>query len=246
MSRPGRIALRISAITGALFAVIVPSGFSAQEQPQPVTALSGETFETVPALGQQTTFGAYTCDKNGNTTVPFQSQGVAQGPYVGTFTETGTVTIGPQTNTTLDSRGVGPILAFQASFSIASQFPPATITGTKQLGPGAPVLADLSSLGRCNPDGSSPPTTDMFALVANPFLTYSAQITTAAGSRTDNGTSGVLVQSVSSVTSPTTFQEAFTSTDPVPPACEDGNNGNGVGQGHPKKNNDNDDNEFCR
>ena len=55
-----------------------------------------------------------------------------------------------------------------------------------------------------------------------------------------------MTQSVTNLGSPTTFQEAFTSTEPVPPECEDGNNGNGVGKGHPKKNNDNDDNEHCQ
>jgi len=244
----GRIAVLFAATTAAFFALIVPTGFAdPPTAQQPVTALSGETFESVPTSpGHQTTFGPYTCDKDGNTTVPFQTQGAAFGPYVGTFTETGTITIGPQTNTTIDSRGVGPILAFQASFTISSEFPPATITGTKQLPPDSPLPPESSAPGRCDPDGSSPPATELFALVPNPFVTYSAQINTAIGSRSDHGTSGFLIQSVPPVTTPSTFQEAFTSTDPVPPACEDGNNGNGVGRGHPKKNNDNDDNEFCR
>ncbi len=240
MSRRGRFALRILVVTATLFALMAPASFGQ------ATSLSGETFETAPALGQQTTYGPYTCDKSGTTVVPFQTEGSAFGPYVGTFTETGTITIGPQTNTTIDSRGVGAILGFQASFTVSSQFPVGTVTGTKQLASDAPAGSSLSAFGRCDPDGSSPPATDLFAIVSNPFLTYSATINATTGTRTDNGTSGALIQSVTDFASPLTFQEAFTSTDPVPPECEDGNNGNGVGKGHPKKNNDNDDNEHCR
>src|SRR5215210_7263361 len=106
MSRPGCSALRVLAATAVFFALIAPASFAQ------ALSLSGETFESTPAFGEQTTYGPYTCDKDGTTVVPFQSQGVAQGPYVGTFTESGTITFGPQTNTTIDSRGVGPILAF--------------------------------------------------------------------------------------------------------------------------------------
>jgi hypothetical protein len=236
MSRPGRFVLRVSAITAVLFALLAPASFGQ------AVSLSGETFETVPGLGQQTTFGAYSCDKDGTTVIPFQTEGAALGPYVGSFTETGTITIGPQTNTTIDSRGVGAILGFQASFTITSQFPVATVTGTKQLAPTSPTPANFSALGRCDPDGSSPPDTDMFALVSDPFVLYTAQINAVTGTRTDNGTGSFVIRSVTNPASPTSFQESFTSTEPE---CEDGNNGNGQGGGHPKKANDNDDAEHC-
>jgi hypothetical protein len=236
MSRPGRFVLRVSAITAVLFALLAPASFGQ------AVSLSGETFETVPGLGQQTTFGAYSCDKDGTTVIPFQTEGAALGPYVGSFTETGTITIGPQTNTTIDSRGVGAILGFQASFTITSQFPVATVTGTKQLAPTSPTPANFSALGRCDPDGSSPPDTDMFALVSDPFVLYTAQINAVTGTRTDKGTGSFVIRSVTNPASPTSFQESFTSTEPE---CEDGNNGNGRGGGHPKKANDNDDTEHC-
>jgi hypothetical protein len=219
-----------------LFALLAPASFGQ------AVSLSGETFETVPGLGQQTTFGAYSCDKDGTTVIPFQTEGAALGPYVGSFTETGTITIGPQTNTTIDSRGVGAILGFQASFTITSQFPVATVTGTKQLAPTSPTPANFSALGRCDPDGSSPPDTDMFALVSDPFVLYTAQINAVTGTRTDKGTGSFVIRSVTNPASPTSFQESFTSTEPE---CEDGNNGNGRGGGHPKKANDNDDTEHC-
>jgi hypothetical protein len=236
MSRPGRFSLRVLAVTGVLFAWIAPASFGA------AASLSNEFFESTPALGQQTTFGAYTCNKSGTTVVPFQTQGTAIGPYAGTFTETGTITIGPQTDTTLDTRGVGAILNFQASFTISSQTPAGTVTGTKQLAPTAPTAPSLSAFGRCDPNGSSPPATDLFAIVTDPFVVYNAQINATTGNRTDSGTSSFVIRSMTDPGAPASFQEAFNSTGP---ACEDGNNGNGNGQGHQKPKNDNDDEEVC-
>lgn len=235
MSRPGRFALRVSAITAVLFVLIVPASFGQ------AVSLSGETFETVPALGQQTTFGPFTCNKSGTTVIPFQTEGSAFGPYSGSFTESGTITIGPQTDTTFDPRGTGVVTDFQASFTINSNVPTGTVTGTKQLAPTQPPPETHSAVGRCDPDGSSPPATDIFVVVSNPFVVYSAQINAATGTRSDSGTSGFVIQN--NPVSPDTFQEAFTST--APTGCEDGNNGNGQGNGHPKKQNDNDDDEYC-
>ena len=170
MFRPVRFALPVLAITAVLFLLIAPASFGQ------VASLSGETFETTPALGQQTTFGPYDCDKNGTTVIPFQTDGSALGPYLGTFTETGTVTIGPQTDFTFDSRGTGPVTGFQASFTITSQIPPAIVTGTKQLAPTQPPAATHQAVGLCNPDGSSTPDTDVFVVVSDPFVLYAAQI----------------------------------------------------------------------
>ena len=234
MFRPVRFALPVLAITAVLFLLIAPASFGQ------VASLSGETFETTPALGQQTTFGPYDCDKNGTTVIPFQTDGSALGPYLGTFTETGTVTIGPQTDFTFDSRGTGPVTGFQASFTITSQIPPATVTGTKQLAPNQPPAATHQAVGLCNPDGSSAPDTDVFVVVSDPFVLYTAQINALTGTRADSGTSSFAIETDPSGTA--TFQESFTSTEPE---CEDGNNGNGNGNGHPKKTNDNDDDEHC-
>jgi hypothetical protein len=236
MSRPGRFALRVLATSAVLFGLMAPASFGQ------ALSLDGETLETTPALGQQTTYGPFTCDKAGTTVIPFQTAGTAGGPYFGTFTETGTITIGPQTNTTIDSRGVGAILNFQASFTINSQVPSGTVTGTKRLAPTSPNPSDLSAFGRCDPDGSSPPDTSVTATVSDPFVLYSAQINAVTGTRTDSGTSGFLIQTSTDISSPDTFIEAFNSTQP---ACEDGNNGNGNGNGNPKKRHDNDDNEHC-
>ena len=193
-----------------------------------------------PALGQQTTFGPYDCDKNGTTVIPFQTDGSAFGPYFGTFTETGTVTIGPQTDFSFDSRGTGPVTGFQASFTITSQVPSATVTGTKELAPTQPPAETHQAVGLCDPDGTSTPDTDVFTVVSDPFVLYTAQISALAGPRADSGTSSFAIET--DPTGTATFHESFTSTEPD---CEDGNNGNGNGNGHPKKTNDNDADEHC-
>jgi hypothetical protein len=233
MSR--RFALRVLAVTAVSFALIASPSFGQ------AASLSGETFESV-GPGQPTTFDNFTCNADGTTTFTFHAQGSAFGPYFGTFTETGSFTVGPQTNTTIDSRGVGPILAFQATFTIQSVVPAGTVTGTKQLSPATPTAASLAAFGICDPDGSSPPT-DVSAIVTDPFVLYNAQINAATGARTDSGTGSVFIQSVTTVASPATFQESFNST--ATPPCEDGNNGLGHGAGHPKKDHDNDTDEYC-
>jgi hypothetical protein len=236
MSRPGRLALQVLVATAALFALIAPASFGQG------ASLEGETFETNTALGQQTTFGPFTCNKSGTTAIPFHTEGNAFGPYLGTFSETGTITVGPQTNTTISQTGAGPITNFQASFTITSAAPAGTVTGTKHLSPTTPTTASLSAFGRCDPDGSSPPN-DVFLIVTDPLVLYDAQINAATGTRTDSGTGSVFTTSLTNPASPNSFNESFNSTDPLP--CEDGNNGAGHGSGHDKKKNDNDDDEDC-
>jgi hypothetical protein len=231
MFRPGWFALRVLAVTAVSFAVLAPASFAQ------AVSLEGESLESsLTIAGQQTTFSNFTCDKAGTTTISFQSTGSAFGPYSGTYVETGTFTIGPQRNTSIDTRGVGAITAFSASFTINSQFPVGTVTGSKQLSPTAPTGSSLAMFGSCDPNGSSPPN-DVVAAISNPNLVYNAQINATTGSRTDSGTSGLVIRSAAP--SLITFQEAFSS-------CEDGNNGHGMGQGHGPKPHDNDTDEVCR
>lgn len=232
MFRPGRFALRVIAVAAVSFAVLAPASFAQ------TLSLDGESLESILGVaGQEVTFDSFVCDKTGTTTVNFTAQGSASGPYTGTFVETGSFTIGPQTDTSIDTRGVGAITSFQASFTISS--PLGTVTGTKQLSPTAPTAPTLAAFGSCDPDGSSPPN-DVVAAISDPNLVYTAQINATTGSRTDSGTSGVVIRSAPTPPSLITFQEGFNST-----ACEDGNNGQGQGQGHGPKPNDNDDHEVC-
>jgi hypothetical protein len=237
MFRPGWFALRVLAVTAVSLGVLAPASFGQG------VSLSGESLESALTIpGQETTFSSFTCNKAGDTTFSFEARGSALGPYSGTFVETGSVTIGPQTDTSIDSRGVGAIIAFQASFTINSTFPVGTITGTKQLSPTAPTGSSLAMFGSCDPDGSSPPN-DVVVAISNPNLVYTAQINATTGVRSDSGTAGLIMRTVPPAPSLINFHQSFNSTEPDP--CEDGNNGNGQGQGHPKKDNDNDDNEVC-
>jgi hypothetical protein len=234
MFRPGWSLLRVLAVTAVSLGVLAPASYAQ------AVSLSGESLESAQSIpGQETTFENFTCNKDGTTTVNFTTQGSAFGPYSGTFVETGSFTIGPQTDTSIDSRGVGAITAFQASFTITSTFPAGTVTGTKQLSQTAPTAPSLAAFGSCDPTGSSPPN-DVVVAVSDPHLVYTATINATTGSRSDSGTSGLMIRSVPAPPALITFQEGFTST------CEDGNNGQGQGQGHGPKPKDNDDDEVCR
>jgi hypothetical protein len=231
MPRSARLAL-CALLAGLCLLATAPASFAQ------APSLSGESLESDLTFGglQNTTFGPFTCNKNGTTTIPFQANGSAFGPYVGTFTESGTVTVGPQSNTTIDLRGVGPITAFQSTFTIQSEFPSGTVTGSKSLSPTAPTEATLTGgFARCNPDGSSPPN-DTFVIVNNPNILYTAQINVTIGSRSDNGNASAVLRSQPQPPSTNTFQEIFNSTAPPPPppsgGCVDDDNDQGNQQGN--------------
>lgn len=123
---------RLAAISTVVAFLGLPSVAAAQAVPG---GLNGEGF-----IGSESFFVterqglAQDCDQNGTSTVRFRAFGPATGPYPGTFTETGTLTIGPQT---LDQPSVagtaqaGPVLTFTANFTIESGT--TTVTGTKTL-----------------------------------------------------------------------------------------------------------------
>jgi hypothetical protein len=214
----------------AVLTLAVSLGAAAPTAVAQTASLSGETLQSQDLLpGNDTTFGDFTCDKDGNTTFSYTTTGAAGGPYVGTFVENGTITIGPQTNLAIDSRGVGAILAFNATFTIDSVFPPATIGGSKSLAPTAPTEATLAAFGRCEPDGGDPPTA-VFALISSLNVLYEADISAATGNRSDSGIAGLVIETTA-VPGSATFQESFTSTEPVPEACVEDEQGGGNSQG---------------
>src|SRR5215207_6996012 len=204
MFRLGWFALRVLAVTAVSLGVLAPASFGQ------AVSLSGESLEsTLTIPGQETTFSNFTCNKSGDTTFSFEARGSAFGPYSGTFVETGTVTIGPQTDTSIDSRGVGAITAFQASFTITSTFPAGTVTGTKQLSQTAPTAPSLAAFGSCDPTGSSPPN-EVVVAVSDPHLVYTATINATTGTRSDSGTSGLMIRSVPAPPGLINFQAGFT------------------------------------
>jgi hypothetical protein len=242
MSRTGRqLVLAVVAVTAVSLGAFAPASFGQ------TASLGTETLEANPIAGQETRFLPFTCDKDGNTRVEYETTGGAFGPYNGTFVETGTFTIGPQTNTDINSLGVGPISNFQASFTITSTIPPATITGTKTLSPNAPTEPSLAGgvFGRCDPDGSSNPN-HVSGSMGN-HVVYEAQIDAATGSRTDSGTGALLVASPAiSGLEPITFHESFISDEPVPPppgGCGDGDKDDDPGDDDDHDGDDDDDDD---
>ena len=124
----------------AALAVGTASAKNGGGEPAATTTLQGENL-VAPFSGLTVTTN---CDQVGNSTVGYHAEGVASGPYPGTFVADGTITIGPQTAParppTIDSEGtfMGPILTLTETFTIVSGA--TTITGSKQLT--APVTGE--------------------------------------------------------------------------------------------------------
>jgi hypothetical protein len=135
-----------------------------------IQSLDGEQLTLPVVLGDPNGLPSpgFDCNPTGDSTFTFEVSGVATGPYPGTFTETGTVTVGPQTN----ANGTGTVTAFEAQFTINSAA--GTVNGRKTL-PANPS----SAVGICGPDAGS-----IFV-----DLAYRATITTLAGTATDQGLS---------------------------------------------------------
>ena len=86
---------------------------------------------------------------------------------------------------------MGAITAFHATFTIDSQFPVGTVTGSKQLSTTAPAGSSLAVFGSCDPESPRPPTTWSWGQQPEPV--YTAQINATTGSRTDSGTPGLII-----------------------------------------------------
>lgn len=171
----------------------VPEAATAQTGP----SLTGETL-LQPGVSPQTRPSGCTTRGNGRTTYTFSTTGLASGPYNGTFQETVTVTVGPQTIPVPNPFGfpllAGPIVRFDAQFRIDSQAPAATVTGSKR------VVGSLpAGTGTCREFDNEPftvpggPTLILTGVEkqADASVRYAATIRTATGSLRDRGTSQV-------------------------------------------------------
>jgi hypothetical protein len=127
---PSRAVLAAAAVA-ALALVFAGAAASAAAVP----SLEGETL--VPT--NQRFNRAATCDAGGVSTIPIHWEGLAFGPYPGTFTEDGTVTIGPQTGFGAGRFGfaLGQVLSYDVQFRIDS--PAGVVTGEKHLVPPLPA-----------------------------------------------------------------------------------------------------------
>jgi hypothetical protein len=196
------------ALAAALF------GLTAAPAQAAVAPLTGETLlaSELGAPGTSTVSG--NCNLIGPSNFTFTVTGGATGPYPGTFSETGTVTIG----------GVpgNPFAAssFESAFTINSVA--GTVSGTKSL-----VGFELTSLGLCGT--AAFPTGGANSLHFEGTVSYSATITAPTGSGTDSGESFVNLQD-SQIRGQVgfngfAFAETFTST--AVAECEDDNNHQG-------------------
>jgi hypothetical protein len=116
----------------ALVGAVAPT--ASAKPPEAPATLAGESFSGVPTVSNEV------CNPNGTSTFDYSVTGVASGPYAGTFTETGSVSVTPQTieHETEISPVFGTLTYFSgflasldATFTIQSSA--GTVTGTKTL-----------------------------------------------------------------------------------------------------------------
>lgn len=150
-------------IACALLAVaLVPAVASAQTPPP---GLGGERLsETDPSI---TNCAA----GSGGGSFSYEASGTATGSYPGTFTETGTITVGPEEGPTSRQR----ITSVQVQFAIDS--PVGQVTGTKQYVPTGDPNVNFAN-GKCTDDFG---TLGGSIFVASDDLRYSATIVTPDG-----------------------------------------------------------------
>lgn len=180
--------------------------------------LSGEIFSGSPV---ETVTAS--CDPSGTSTVTFYSTGVAVGPYPGTYTESGTATIGAATLPIfVNGFEAGPLLMFRAFFTIDS--PVGQVTGTKTLtAPAGGAYGFCYDFSNHDIGGGSGPVItgtlrQICACGAQFAIPYDATIKTSAGFFSDSGGADVLLNEFK-YTSPTllpheesAFNQAFRSS----------------------------------
>jgi hypothetical protein len=126
-----RAVRRLALVAGFLLSVVMAAPAHAQ------TPLTGEFLASHTAA----TITSGVCNPLGESSYTFEITGPATGPYPGSFTETGSVTIGPQIEPIPGAPGQyrGPITAFESSFALPG------VTGTKSL-----VAGSSANFGGCS------------------------------------------------------------------------------------------------
>ncbi len=163
-------------------------------------SLSGETlgtaFETVGSISAAPSgFGpqisSANCTAAGTSSFGFTATGTATGPYPGTFSASGSVTVGPQSGTApgpvvgAPELPAGPLTSFSETFTIDSPAMSTTITGTKTLVSGTgscdefagqvfPLLGSLDAFGH--------------EYAFNPEASFVATLSTPSGQFEETGT----------------------------------------------------------
>jgi hypothetical protein len=131
----------LRALTFSLAAVLIAFGIA--EAQVAVPTLTGEAFGTQPGClspfhipgfpddtpgtcvpaGPSTKTSQVSCNADGSGTIRYTVSGTAAGPYVGTYTETGVITLGPrvaQGAPRPGPYGASPVVGFEATFHLDS------------------------------------------------------------------------------------------------------------------------------
>ena len=167
----GRITLFVALVAAVALAAVQAAGAD------PSTAsLAGEEM-----LVQDVTLTTIDCDPSQVSTVSYAASGVATGPYPGTFTVQGTVTIEPQTQPGPRPGTVaGPLASLSETFTIDSAL--GTVTGTKSLPATGATASDVGSCQHVSGFATGP-VTDATGTVVDVFSepTYTATIHDTSG-----------------------------------------------------------------
>lgn len=195
----------VLALAASLLIVLGPTAEPAKTQEGPPSTLDGEQLDAETARGYpnrldgpgEVTVEAVNCsidETQGTGTISYTATGDAVGPYTGTFTESGTFTLGdaPSDAVLLNQR---TITSFAAEFEIVSPSTDTRITGTKSA-ENVPLTARCYEL-----EGTSLPGTAQVRVASPggefPVTTYEARIETPTGTFVDRGTSHVLLREIS-------------------------------------------------
>jgi hypothetical protein len=207
---------------GLLISLLAVAAFTARAEAQVLPpTLSGEFFSD-----QDVQMINATCNPSGTSTISYYTSGVATGPYPGTYTESGTATIGPGVgNGFVNGFELGTITTIDAFFTIDS--PTGQVTGTKHLsvsGTGQSACYDVQN----RPLPGGPLFTGVFRRLcscgATFLVQYDATIKTPDGTFGDSGGSDLSLEqfegtvSSGSIAQTRAFNEAFRSeqTEVVP------------------------------
>jgi len=210
-------------VVATLFLATAPAAAAEgkHHQEKNLAPLTGESLLASEIGNPGTSTVSGTCNPLGTSTFTFTVTGLATGPYFGTFTESGTVTLGP-----FGAPG-GSLAAtsFESTFTIDS--PTGTVNGAKSLTGFA-----STSLGLCG--SAAFPTGGADSLHFEGTVSYTATITTPTGSGTDSGESFVNLQDARvrglEGFNGFAFAESYTST-AVPVDCDEDDQGDCDDQG---------------
>ena len=208
-----------ASVVGLVVAGLLAVGPTAASAMAPPPSLAGEVLGAgcgnlnhfvYGCFGGTVTVTSCTAVAGGGGEFSFSAQGPATGPYPGTFSESGTVTLGPP-----GMGGGAQVTGFTSTFSIASAA--GTVNGSKS----AAGVTQPMSFNTC-------PATTGFPVgtFAGSFVTYTATIQTSQGNFSDSGNSQATVADQDPQANPTEFFEGFNQSNGVAliAGCPNGQN----------------------